>query len=317
MEEKLFTIICKYGTQKQSTSTSIDFIYEFIEAVVHEKKLYNYVTEVSVKKFLVTENKDGKKQIKKDCFGKYSPESKQIYIFLESISTYIQQKQKKMPFLNKVESKIYFYLQLAFYILHELDHANQEKEKNDIRNQSFEANLLRICTAHSQTATSYSIHSNEDIVEYLNIYQTCKDSVESMYQNYIKQYVFSPEERLANFYANETVLKMLACRKEEVPNLIQLQALKHMQNQLEAYKIEQKRKETYQKIYFSPTISYLEHAKLEKTTPFFNYKEDFITSMQHIKRSTSQEYRLKYGLLLSKTELERIREKTRQDFLTR
>lgn len=311
MNQRLFELMCKHYNQEDCLSSNMDFIDSFIETVVNFKGLYAYVKDVKIKKFLVEENKKGQKSINHFCFAKYDGNEKSIYVYLESIKKAFLEHTKNWNLLTSFERALYFYYELGEILLHELDHAVQEKEMHNNKNQSFEINLLRICTAEIHSLILSQTYSKMDASAYHRLSSSAKEQFPYMYKKYVKLYQYSPEERLANINACNEMQKVLSYGGRKVSNLTRLTQLRELRYKLGGYKEEIQKKKVSGAYYFSPTIAYLQAGREGEYTEYDNYTDQFIQNLYLSKHRFSLDERLKYGLMISENEFNRVSENIR------
>lgn len=304
MNQKLFELMYNHSKQN-SLSSNMDFIDDFIETVVNFKGLHAYVKDVKIKKFLVKTDENGQKRIYRNFLAKYNNKEKAIYVYLENIERYFL-NDKNIASLTSFEKALYFYYALGNVLLHELDHVKQAKEMNNNLNQSFEVNLLRICTAHIGSLALLA--KDIGIEEYRLLNLSVKESASQMNEKYTKLYWYSPEERLADFNACKTMQEILSCESIKTRNLSKIERMKELKCKLRGYKKEIMNRKPYGDTMFSPTIAYLQDGREGKNTKFDIYTNQFIQDLYSSKHHFSLDERLKYGLMISENEFYRVSE---------
>lgn len=183
--EEIFCLITNY--MNKGKDIDIEFLRIVVSIFIYYKQVNDYVNNVKINN-------------KSKLLGSYSHVDKDISInlvkILKDINTY--------KIFNQDEKNFYKYLKVVKTLLHELEHANQNKLK--IMNNSLEGKILiKADTLCDKLFFDYmSINKTLSFKRILLI-----NKIDNYYKKYRKYYEFSPNERLAFLKADVTSLKLL------------------------------------------------------------------------------------------------------------
>ena len=169
--ESILKII--YDKSISNKILDLNDIDKILELLVVSKGLNNYILSVSIQ------------PIRSNNLASYSSYTKNIIIYTETINQMIKDIEKNILFDNCLEISMYKNLSILQVLLHEVEHANQQKIAYS--ENSLEALIIR---------TSYLIH---------NAYNE-------------KLYEYSPEERFAEIKSFEDLLFMIKFLNKELNN---------------------------------------------------------------------------------------------------
>lgn len=159
-------------------------IEKILEILVVEKRLNDYILNISIQ------------QIRGNNLASYSTYTKKITIYAEMINQMVKDIEKNILNINVFEATLYKNLLILQTLLHEVEHANQQKiAYND---NTLEALIIRL---------SYLVNNGYDE----NLYEYC------------------PEERLAEIKTFEEIFILVSCVNKKLitlPNIIEMEKLK-------------------------------------------------------------------------------------------
>lgn len=293
---KLKTEIAQLLLEYSNSTISEKYIERLIDTVVRKKEIQEYVREYEIDK-----NNNGRTQ------ALYNPRTKVITLFPNS-------KAEKHNYYDMIcaltlsdrEYKLYTYSTISQMILHELEHANQEKIK--YREDSLESRILRLSDFDydkiPQMPKSYIeefIKNNKDLsdeeiaLKYLNLTDEYEEKcLEEYMKIYHENYFCAPNERLAEIKSiNEIIEALDLIDSEKVMNHEMINKYESMRS---GYT------DTY-----SPTIKYFNaQGKKEELKSFDWYSEDEEETKKLSKEIYCLQDRIKYGLPLYSNEYEKL-----------
>lgn len=159
-------------------------IEKILEDLVVEKRLNDYILNISVQ------------QIRSNYLASYSTYTKKITIYTEMINQMVKDIEKDILNINAFEATLYKNLLILQTLLHEVEHASQQKiAYND---NTLEALIIRL---------SYLVNNGYDE----NLYEYC------------------PEERLAEIKTFEEILALVSHINKKLitlPDIIEMEKLK-------------------------------------------------------------------------------------------
>lgn len=142
-----------YDKSLKHTIINLSDIEKLVELLIIDKDLNEYVSNISVQ------------QIRGNNLASYSNYTKQITIYSNVIEVMIGNMDKNSMLVNDFEKILYKNLSILQVILHEIEHANQEK--TSYSENSLEAFLLRIANLVScdRKVYLYECDPNERLAE--------------------------------------------------------------------------------------------------------------------------------------------------------
>ena len=272
------------------------YIEKLIDTVVRKKGLQDYLINYEIDK-----NNTGRTQ------AKYNPRAKTIILYPNS-------KAEKHNYYDMIcaltltnrEYKLYTYSTISQMILHELEHANQERIK--YREDSLESKILRLSDFDYDRIPpipkSYIQEfikknkklSKEEFAEaYMNMTDEYEEKCLEKYMKiYHKNYSCAPNERLAEIKSINEIIEALDLIDSD--KVMQFMIISKYESMRSGYT------ESY-----SPTIKYFEaQGKKEELKSFDWYSEDEEKTKNLSKEIYCLQDRIKYGLPLYDDEYERL-----------
>lgn len=159
-------------------------IEKILELLVVEKSLNEYILNIDVQ------------LIRSNNLASYSNYTKKITIYTKTIDQMVKDIDSNILNINKFETSLYKNLSILQVLLHEIEHANQQKIA--YHNNNLEALIIRL---------SYLVNNGYDE----------------------KLYEFCPEERLAEIKSFEEINTMISYinnKLDLLPNVIETEKLK-------------------------------------------------------------------------------------------
>ncbi len=197
--EKLILNLTQYMLNAFKNKKDIDEIYinDIAKIVIDNLSLANYVEKVEVR------------QINAKSLARYYIGNKTIVYDLNKI---IKSLESIRGLNIGYESRLlFYYISTIEILLHEIEHANQTKKAIN-HEQTLEAKILTasiIFGCVSSNLKQYQLLLDTGLTkEQLDLYFNGKTLI---YKNY---YNIAPEERLADYYAGLTILKVLNAFKD-------------------------------------------------------------------------------------------------------
>lgn len=159
-------------------------IEKILELLVAEKSLNEYILNIDVQ------------LIRSNNLASYSNYTKKITIYTKTIDQMVKDIDSNILNISKFETSLYINLSILQVLLHEIEHANQQKIA--YHNNNLEALIIRL---------SYLVNNGYDE----------------------KLYEFCPEERLAEIKSFEEINTMISYinnKLDLLPNVIETEKLK-------------------------------------------------------------------------------------------
>lgn len=266
LEQMLLGLIYDYSVKEQYADD--EFIKQLINIVVSKEQLQEYVKGYSIESYCKdTEN-----------IACYEEFTNKIIVYEDNMHKAIESMTKDQDLLSKIEQVFYKNVQIAQYVLHELEHARQKKIAYD---GTLEGKLCWFDDINSVVLRTLISPGPFDFKERIEYYQS--------YYQY--NYKYSPKERLAEINSYQKLLNALRKIKEYIPNLISLEDSYKLERMLLGYDLSTNITE----ILPSPTIRYLQGLGVDMNT--FNwYDENSQKCFELSRKYYSFNDRLKYGL---------------------
>ena len=224
MELEILKLIYDYTINRKLVDSK--FIDKIIEIVVSKKSLNNYVRNVRFT------NKLEKNNYEVVC-ATYNPLRMEILIDYESIQTAMENESYYNSLFNSLEQIMFKNLTITQYILHELEHAFQNKQADDKSDNSIEAKLVNASFALEQAMKNPKFISallkNEISAQAFIIY---RQQNRKLYKQY---YAFNPVERLAQVNSIITIVDSIEPIKEYTLNLYEFEQASLVEEMLRGY----------------------------------------------------------------------------------
>ena len=292
LKTELAQLLLEYN----DSTISEKYIEKLIDTVVRKKGIKDYV-----KSYEIDKNNNGRTQ------ALYNPRTR-------TISLYPNSKAEKHNYYDMVcaltfsnrEYKLYTYSTISQMILHELEHANQERIK--YREDSLESKILRLSDFDYDRIPPMSKDYIEDFMknnnglsneEFAEIYMNMVDEYEEKCLDeymriYHENYSCAPNERLAEIKSVNEIIDALDLIESD--RVMQHMMINKYESMRSGYT------ETY-----SPTIKYFNvQGKSNELKKFDWYSEDEEETKKLSKEIYCLQDRIKYGLPLYDDECEKL-----------
>ncbi len=170
-----------------------DFVTRIADAVINKLGLEYYVRDIRFR----NQPWNGTGDIKCD----YNFVSRILYINIRSCLEYFVYNAK---YINIAREELLVFLidNVSAMILHELEHANQ-KNKRDLNEDNLETLVLKASYVPRQVATSDALF--DMLLEMGYTEREIYNFLAEKQQLYLKYHAYSPDERLAECYAHESM----------------------------------------------------------------------------------------------------------------
>ena len=205
-----------------------------------DKKYIEKLTEIVVKRRTISDYVQ--KIIYTDCLSKddysvscaaYGMTTGELIIDYEAIQMSMEFNTRYDCLFNQFEQLLYKNLTITQYILHELEHAYQNKKTDDKNDKSIEAKLIKasfmiemlIKNPKFRESLANNSISKKELLEYIKLDK-------ELYRQY---YELNPSERFAEIYSYDTLLKVLEPIKEHTPNMYEFITALKLENMLRGY----------------------------------------------------------------------------------
>lgn len=279
MHYELLKVICVYVKQRKMVDAK--FIEKVLTIAIENLELQDYVRNVEIS----SNPWKGNEEITAATYSSYS---RKIKVELLCLLEYLNECQNDMNFSDS-ERIFFLYIKVTQVLLHELEHANQDK-KVDKKGNDIETLILTICNKH------HILLSKKEMFEKLKK-EGCSDLDIARYflqkqKRYQEYYEYAPHERLAEYYSHSDILGILTLLENKLPNLSLYEKFMYYQNFLRGYK------ETE-----VPTLSYLKQI----STGNFPQKE-----IEEASTNLSLERKLSLGLEVAPNVIDRLDEETHE-----
>jgi len=256
MQFELIRLLFDYSNNNKLVDEK--FIDKLLEIIVNKSKLKEYVKDYSIIDEINLKN--AKPEI---IAAEYDINEKKITISKKGVDDALQHgNQYRYKFVGSdIEQCAYMNLIVTQIILHELEHARQQKiitTGNDM-----EAKILRQCSnTHDRKTVEKLVRKGEiDIISAL-IYSV--ETLKQYIKNYTDFYIYAPHERLAEIKSFNQIIESLNYIKSYVPRLINFQEACLLERMLMGYD-----ENTY-----SPTITFLSKLKKQEQLKQFDWYSD-------------------------------------------
>jgi len=276
MESELLRLVYDYSVNRKLIDN--EYIEKIIDIVIRYKKIDKYVKVLEI-----LTSKDFVIDVDMETIAVYNSFSQKITVFSDMIDRVLNIQNGYERLFNSVEQLFCKNLVIAQLILHELEHADQNRIIDD--EKTIEAKILAFSMGYSNSTILKKLVACGFSNEQLECYKTFK------YKIYIENYFLAPEERLAQAKSNQEIIKILLLIKKYVPNLIEFYKLKELESMMLGFRIEHGN-------VVCPTITYFQEAGVPfgSIRSFDWYIEDLQQSLVLANTKYSFEDRLMYGL---------------------
>lgn len=234
-----------YDTSVNRKILNVNQIEKIITLLVESKKLQGYILSMDVQ------------MSNKNNLACYSFDDKKIIIYSNIIEMMIENIEQNIVILSDFEKHLYKNLSILQIILHEVEHAYQEKIVYS--ENSVEAFIIRLSSM-------------------------------AQIENYDSIYEFSPKERLAEIKSFNEIINLVRLSEKNLFNLFSILNQEKLQRNLQGYHYRGTKNIEY------PLMSYFTlTGKLQLLSSFEWFKEDYIDTLNLSTKQYEQEERFKYG----------------------
>lgn len=246
MHENVIELI--YNKSKDNKTLGIKDIDTILENLINEKSLNEYVLSINI------QSKRSK------SLASYSNYTKTVTLYLGTIELMLKNIETNIFNVNSFEKTFYKNISILQALLHELEHASQEKMI--FTENSLEAFIMRLSNL------------------------LCE-----FYQKQL--YEYSPEERLAEIKSFEEILYSVRECLKKYKSLVKLIEIEKSQRLLRGYHL-------VNNMINSPLIYYFKNGKKEDLLKLaFSWYNDFDKTFNEVRNTYDLNKRLKYGLPIS------------------
>lgn len=292
MTEKLLKLLFDYS--KQGKIVDQNYMDKLVEIVVREEGLNNYVRRTKI----VTDEIQ-KRNISSDriTLAVYSSLYKRISLYANNVNRILEHYEQYLPLFTPVEQLFFRNITISQIILHELEHANQERMiEEDYQKESLETTILRLSDKVVRPRHIEKLLESGYPSHLITIYIKDKE------RHYKENYMTDPRERLAEIKSQQQILDMLELIKDITPNLVDYEGTSKIERLLRGY-IE------YYDMISVPTFEYLQNPlAFEELSRFHCYQNNYDDSLKVAKKHYSLEERLTYGLSIDQKEYQYCQE---------
>lgn len=252
-----------------------EFIGQLINAVVKEEKLKDYVQHYTILPYC-EENKEAQ--------AVYDSNTKTIIVYRNPLEKMLEEEEKELDLLSKIEQIFYKNVSISQIILHELEHVIQKKI--EIEEETIEALLFGL----DNVLTIITLNQNLNLKQCTEYFKQYKD----------RNYIYSPKERLAEINSYKKLLNALHLIEEFIPNLVRLAEAYKLCAMLLGYELDDKKN-----MIIYPTVHYLQGLGIDLKI-FDWYDENPKKLIKLSEKNYSLEDRIKYGLPITDLEFEKV-----------
>lgn len=271
MESEILALIYDYSVKGKLVD--LKFIDKLIEIVVLRRDLNNYVQNVQ----FINELTKSPQEV---TLGSYNPFTMTISIDYESIKIAMECERFYYSLFTTSEQVWFRNLFITKVILHELEHAFQNKQVANELDDSIETKLVRACSVLEWLKKRMKIVNliDEDpLAEY-----------DKLYNQY---YHVNPSERLAEINSLKTIVNSLGQIKKRIPELYKAECVSLLNEMLREYL------EDRNKCISCPTQVYLLGTKQDDIWYELDfYSEDYYQLLKNVSDQYSLDRRLSLGL---------------------
>ena len=224
MELEILKLIYDYSVNRKLIDPK--FIDKLIEIVVSKKSLNDYVRNVEFT------NKLEKNDYMVECAA-YAPISMKILVDYESIQIAIENRSHYEQLFQSLEKIMYRNLTITQYILHELEHAFQNKQADNKPDNSTETKLVSASFVIEQAMKNprvlNALLKGEIPAQNFIIYALQNRKLKKQY------YAFNPIERLAQINSFKTIINSIKPIKKYIPNLYEFKQASLVEEMVRGY----------------------------------------------------------------------------------
>lgn len=286
MEKEILKLINNYA--KKEKEADLMFIKKLIEIVITKRRLGSYVKQVRVINKFETEEDSA------IVCAEYNPYSTEIIVHYPNIKVILETMDYYIDLFNQTERTMFKNLLITQYLLHELEHASQFKQSDDVLDRSIEAKLVRpnyIVGKYIRDIDFAKELLNNDISsERFDKYIKIMDKLNKEY------YRFNPIERLAQVRSFQTILNILEPIKETVPNLYEFNGASLVEEMIKGYDDALKQNKCPTEIY----LNSIKRKDVWKDLDF--YDDDREKLLENVNNTYSKTKRLILGLPITQDE---------------
>lgn len=288
MELEILKLVYDYTVNRKIADTN--FLNKLIGIIVTSRNLDNYVSEVGIINKLVY-------QKKRLIVAEYNFLTMSLDLYYPSIKKFLELMNDYDPLFTPFEQLMYRNLKLTSMILHELEHAYQNKQANDINDNSLQNRIVKVSGALDQKMKLLKALLEKRItLEEFNEY------TEEHKKAYYRLYNLNPYERLAQINSFQTILRSTSSIKTSIPNLYEFELASLAEEMLKGYPETMKQGSC-------PTETYLYSIKEPKLwTSFEFYSQNPEQLFENVSVEYSLKDRLSLGLPVSESEYTGIHE---------
>ena len=285
MELEILKLLLIYTKNKKLVD--LNFIDRLIEIVVREKNIGNYVRNLKCEELGNIRNDD-------IIVASYDFVHMDIYVDFKAINALFERIFKDFSNFPILDLILYKNLIITQYILHELEHASQNKKLNDKLDNSFEKNLIKACSIIEEVKNFLNQKRNffkKNAIRFLNEYIEKQTKIYQMY------YEFNPVERLAQINSYKTIVNVLEPLEEMFPRICRLNMVLCLREILQGYQLFSNNK------IICPTYYYLLKTGKERIWSDFEfYNKDDKKLLENVNNQFDLEKRMNFGLPISNLE---------------
>lgn len=249
--EKILKLL--YDKSIKNNIINLGDIIEITEYLINYKRLDDYIVDLDIK------------SLQKNKLASYSVLSKKIMIYVDTVELMMNDIEENILIANDFEKSLYKNLSIIQVLLHEIEHANQQKLA--YKDNSLEALIIRM---------SYNCNLN------------------SLYNE--KLYEYCPEERFAeikSFNGLTTLIEPISSKLYFIPEIMKAETSQRM---LRGYHYNKRK-------VISPFINYFKLANKEEYLNFFDwYSNDYIKCYDQVSNQYILNSRLEYGFPINTKE---------------
>lgn len=287
MEIKLLKLLFDYSIKGKLVDKK--YIESFIDIVVNAKRLSDYVTRIEVLK---------ESNISKTISAEYYQSSKKIFVYKQGIVFLLSKREKYRVIFSDIEKVFYQNVIISQVILHELEHANQERIIS--KEKSLEANILKFSDT-DYIGESMVIkglidlgYSEEQIKKYI---LSLIESYKKIYRIY---YHLAPNERFAEIKSLDTMIRILDLIRKYTAKLCDFLFVCQLENMVRGYDFSESS-------ISSPTIDFIALlGRRRELNQFYWYNADLEKSLLLSQEQFSLTERMMYGLPIDSDEYDSV-----------
>lgn len=293
MTVKLLKLLFDYS--RQGKIIDQDYMDKLVEIVVTEEGLDNYVRKA---KIVADELQKSNRTSDRIALAEYNSLYKMISLYANNINRILEHYEQYLPLFTPGEQLFFQNITISQIILHELEHANQERMiEEDYKKESLETTILSLSEKKVRPWHIEKLLESGYPPHLIAVYLKAKES------HYKENYMMAPQERLAEIKSQQQILDMLELIKDITPNLVDYEGTGKIESLLRGY-----REYDYDTISV-PTFEYLQNPlAFEELSRFHCYQNNYDDSLKEAKKYYSLEERLTYGLSIDQKEYQYCQE---------